>query len=588
MAWLTLLMVLAVILMIIVGTSQVKVEPQSAPFVYKTLSLNNESIQLTSEGSIRLTRTIEGLTIGSVKITDERSTFVHIAFDYEFYPLSDDAPPRVGAKMLTNGMNDGAFAFKPATLKVGRHTAVIELSLNKDFPFETYTTDTIELFFWGSSGSTFYTLSYNFVKTWCKPTVGLINAYLNCPKPSATPETNLFLSAEALAPAAKPLFKAGIDGQPPVIATRNVTTGAPVEQESLLRLNGNFDSGLQNWTIENGIVYTAHGGLDNTGGLRMQAKPFYPTSANTWRSIKASTCLSAKNVDAITVSSSIKLLDTPKYARAHTLELIWYATGDCSGGGQYGGQAYIEKKLGWQTLQLANKKAKLNAQSFAVNLVQNQTYGQKRGTIELDHIIENRASIKDFPIPVVAVWDNISIDYQYRKDETASLSPMATRNPGLNLLHNPTFTKTSSGWRTSTGTTWKPEAAGRSGILETSIKTEKGSRGAGAFSQCINLEQDSGILFEAGLEFHNVPGTTEGKGLLRFSWYSESDCKGRHAGSPKHHDIAHQLSGWIPIAIYDIPRPDNTASVLFDVTHSVLKPGAHEVWWDNAYFKAVK
>jgi hypothetical protein len=110
--------------------------------------------------------------------------------------------------------------------------------------------------------------------------------------------------------------------------------------------NLTLDFGLSDWKFDHGIEFAPNSGINGTGAIRFAAKAYVPERPNSWRTAKAFLCLPAVNIDAVSIEASIMLEDIPQNTSAHPLSLTWFKSENCQSGGQHGGYAYIEKKLG--------------------------------------------------------------------------------------------------------------------------------------------------------------------------------------------------------------------------------------------------
>jgi hypothetical protein len=196
------------------------------------------------------------------------------------------------------------------------------------------------------------------------------------------------------------------------------------------------------------------------------------------------------------------------------------------------------------------------------------------------------------PDPVPALWDNIKIGYTETLHNAPSIensqSTSRAANTKINLLKNPSFDKTTAGWQRVSKKTWRQNVGGRSTILETQIESTSGGSGRSAFMQCINLEPDSGQVFEAGIEIQNVPGYTSGGGAMRFTWYEKYGCKGKYQGDKNSDEIIAEATGWVPLILYNLERPNGATSVQMELIHTIDKAGDRRVWWDDAYFYSLR
>lgn len=584
--------ILGLVAIAYIAAITVHVTPPNPSFGTKSLSLNHRSIDLSSGGQLSLKDELPYLDIDSVKITEEKAHLIHFEITYDYQPPEQLGAQYLAGKVLLQGGIDGQFGFRPAALRKGKHTALVELVLLDSATMDRLHSHAIEVYVYNSGGSPIFRQIYNFEKQWCKSKINILDAYWYCARASKAANTAIFVTPMQLkfhstkpdgTPAkrsAQAFQSSNTDLQP-----RNAISA---NADSLEEFNGHFDNGLQGWKIEQGVEFVPNGGRDNSGAIKMAAAPYIPKNQNSWREAQASYCLPAERLSWLTIEAAIKLSEIPQNSSAHSMGLTWYTSDDCTSGGQHGGYAYIDFKLGWQTLKLEKRKASLGAKSFKITLIQNQTWGQRSGIDNDTFRAMKQNSSATEPGLVSAIWDEIKIIYKLSTDSTTTKTYKKTQSSKTNLLLNPSFEKTTASWRGVSKDAWRSFAGGRSTVIETTLKSNGGSRGSGAFSQCVNLDPDHGIAFAAGIDYQNVPTFTMGGGRLRVTWYSDLNCKGKYQTSHHHDDIAKNAIGWSSMHIPSLKRPPNSQSASFQLIHSISGVGERRIWWDNAYFHATE
>ena len=361
-----------------------------------------------------------------------------------------------------------------------------------------------------------------------------------------------------------------------------------------LVVNGDFESELQNWDVDTALTWKSGNGSNETGALFMNAS--YKAKGRIIYQASAETCINIENAQLFLFSANFRYAELPLEAHGHRANLVWYNEENCHGGGQYGGYMEPDLNTDWQYLTKNNIKPSLNAKSVALRLVQHQ----KSSAISPSAWDQFKTSAyglfgKSYsPELASSYWDNVALIPLALAAENLSVEgsqdPISTRvfdRPiGVNYLKNPTFSLGQAGW--NIGVDYlisQDEGYGEQGALRTTISSDSGSRGRGAFSQCINF--GTARIFEAGILFKRDESSSQnGGGRFRPTWYENLDCKGRAETSTNHADPS-TADGWQKLVVMDLIPAQGSRSVVLSAIQSIDGPGEFSVFWDEAYFKAI-
>lgn len=328
-----------------------------------------------------------------------------------------------------------------------------------------------------------------------------------------------------------------------------------------LLLNADFEQQLSHWRVPVDTKWFPAHGINSSGVLQLSARK--PPDDKYIHETVVKQCVPIGDGIKFSLGGSFRHEGRPVSKHANRLRVIWYASPDCTKGGQWGGYVEPADVSGWQYLSRDNLTPALSAQAAMVEIMQNGRYS-------------NRA---------MAYWDNI-----YLVATEAAAAP--ARQPGYSLpanfdfIENGDFRRDLSAWRTG----WRAQWVGYTGhhgvgAIKVTASSTKSSIGKGAFNQCVNF--GSSQRFAMGASFKRVETSTQkGGGRLRVTWYEKGDCRGR-ARTDRHAD-PEDISGWQALRVDNLQAEPGSVSARIEIIQTVLGPGEFSAYWDDVYFKTIE
>ncbi len=328
--------------------------------------------------------------------------------------------------------------------------------------------------------------------------------------------------------------------------------------------NSSFEDRLFAWKVPPEAKWEKNLGINSNAAISIRAnrppidKYIYET--------KVEQCVPLGPGTKYEFSAKVKLETIPIKQYANRANVVWYESDDCSKGGQYGN--YIEPKdnLAWQDLKRSNLTPSLHARSAKITLVQRGRYSKGGKTL----------------------WDDIHFAATEFKPRPGPINTQEyTLGTGINYLTNGSFNAKLSGWRISSKTKWSQFIGNTEpGSARVTSYSSSGSRGSGAFSQCVNFGANKNFELGASVKMDEL-STAQGGGRLRLTWYQNIDCKGPAKTDTNWKD-PRPVSGWQTLHITGLRAPNNSQSAKIQIIQSIKEEGHYYSYWDDIYFKAIK
>ena len=341
---------------------------------------------------------------------------------------------------------------------------------------------------------------------------------------------------------------------------------APTKRYSVLNTNllhnPKFEHQLDNWKVKTHSYWFPNKGVNGTGVLQIDA-PEAPKDKYIHETV-VSQCVPIHDGVKFTLGGYFHHEGRPEKQSANRVRVYWYESIDCTTGGQYGWHAQPRDVTGWQRLSYENLKPALLAKAARIDIMQNGSYS-------------NRAK---------AYWDNVFL-------VATEVSTVKQDKPGyvlpanFDFIENGDFKHDLSAWRVSSKSEWVGYAGHRyTGAIKVTSKSSSGSRGSGAFSQCVNI--GAGTHFDVGASFKRADTSTQkGGGRLRVTWYEKDDCTGRAKTSNRSADPT-DSKGWQQLQVKGLQAPPQSTSVKVELIQSIAGRGEFSAYWDDVYFKTSK
>ncbi len=352
------------------------------------------------------------------------------------------------------------------------------------------------------------------------------------------------------------------------VSTPHVDDSGPLGK-NLLK-NPAFENKLIDWKIPLGANWSNNQGAHGSGGLIIQAE--IPPDDKYIHETTVEQCVPLGPGEKFQLKAKFKAekILPGKYAKtanvANRANVIWYESTDCSSGGQYGWFIEPENIPGWQDLRGADLKPAFQARAAKITIVQQGRYAR---------------GYKGY-------WDDISFfaSEVFEQSSKASTKPDSEYTLALNqnYVNNGGFKRNLEGWHA-----WKAKWIARgdqsAGSAKVTFTSEKGSMGAGALDQCVNIGENTNFDFGASVK-KDQRSTQNGGGRLRVSWNDKENCSGRSKTDTNWVDVK-DVYGWQALEIKDLVAPAGTHSAHLELIQSIKGPGRFSMYWDDVYFKAV-
>lgn len=336
-----------------------------------------------------------------------------------------------------------------------------------------------------------------------------------------------------------------------------------------LLLNSSFEKKLLDWRVPLGAFWSKNAGMNQSGGLVIQAEK--PLEDKYLHRTEVKQCVLLNEGEKFGLSAKFRHTKIPKNAHANRANVVWYESTDCTTGGQYG--SYIEPKQhisGWQKINHNNLTPALGAKAAQITIFQSGRYSNGGQ----------------------GIWDNIifaATEVHNRSvlasDEKA-LTDKYTLEKGKNYLLNGSFDKSIESWRADKETAWSGIQGERHPGSAKLIATSKsGSIGYGAFTQCVNIGNNNNFVLGGSFR-RDENSSQKGSARLSLAWFGGKNCTGRLKAGQKHSDPK-DIPGWQKLTIVGLRPLYNAQSARIGVSKSVGGKGKFTAYWDDIYFIAV-
>lgn len=328
--------------------------------------------------------------------------------------------------------------------------------------------------------------------------------------------------------------------------------------KNLLR-NAGFERQLDGWQVPADTYWLPEQGVNGSGVLQLAAGK--PPEDKYIHETVVKQCVPITDGVKFTLAGNFHHEGRPNSQHANRLRVIWYESLDCIKGGQFG--TYVEPRdvTGWQKLSRDNITPALLAKAARVEIMQNGRYS-------------NLAK---------AYWDNVSL-VATEVSSAIQDKPGYVLPAGFDFIENGDFRRDLSAWRTHSNSEWVDYTGHNyTGAIKVTSKSSTGSRGSGAFSQCVNIGASS--RFDVGASFKRADTSTQkGGGRLRVTWYEKDDCRGRAKTSSRSAD-PDDSKGWQSLHVDDLQAPAQSTSVKIELIQTIAGRGEFSAYWDDVYFK---
>lgn len=352
------------------------------------------------------------------------------------------------------------------------------------------------------------------------------------------------------------------------VSTPQIDDSGPLGK-NLLK-NPSFENKLVDWQVPLGAVWSSNQGVHNSGGLIIQAE--IPPDDQYIHETTVEQCVPLGPGEKFQLRGKFKAerILTGEYAEkariANRANVIWYETADCTRGGQYGWFIEPENIPGWQDLRSGSLKPAFQARAAKITVVQQGRYAK---------------GYKGY-------WDDISF-YASEVFEQSSKTfkkadPEYTLALNQNYVNNGDFKRNLDGWH-GWKAKWSVRGDQSTGSAKVTFTSNKGSMGAGALDQCVNIGENTIFDFGASVK-KDQASTQDGGGRIRVSWNDKENCSGRSKTDTNWTDVK-DVYGWQALEINDLLAPPGTHSAHLELIQSIKGSGRFSMYWDDVYFKAV-
>jgi len=328
--------------------------------------------------------------------------------------------------------------------------------------------------------------------------------------------------------------------------------------------NPSFDNRLSHWTAQHQTNWEQKLGRNTTGAVSIQAK--LPPVDKYIHETTVKQCIPLNAGTRYKLVVSVRLNSIPSKKFANRANLYWYESENCTTGGQFGSYLQPENKFGWQTLTADNLTPALHAKAALIILAQRGRYS-------------NGSTV---------LWDDILlVATEFNPKATVIDNNQYTLARGINYLTNGAFNAKLDGWRVSSDIKWS-QFIGHTepGTAHVGSYSNSGSRGSGAFSQCVNFGENKNFELGASVK-KDKSSTARGGGRLRVTWYQDLNCKGPSKTDTNWKDPKSK-AGWQKLHIKGLVAPPDSRSAVIEIIQSILEEGHYYTFWDDIYFRATR
>jgi hypothetical protein len=374
-----------------------------------------------------------------------------------------------------------------------------------------------------------------------------------------------------------------------------IDTGPPDAGAQLLK-NPAFEQGASHWDMRGPVDVANATGLQGSRALVLQA----PVDGDISR---ARQCLPAEGLGAVGVSALIKPPDGRAEPDADTeqaqdqLRLVFFASRDCTGDGEYGAKLAPTSSPGWQKLQSAPATPMLGAQSMMVELAKLRASSASVATASAAQEKHPKT-----PAANATLWDDIQLLLVTRGQVKRSARQGIAAQAGQNLVQNGQFDAQTSGWQLKAAHEWHAFFGEglTAGLAVQLAQNYPQAQEQEALSQCINLAQPG--TYEARASFKPDPLSSQA-GHIRFEviLFQGLDCQGPsrigsrsqipvglNQGEPQQvapaQNIPQDSTAQWQQASLTVEAPAEAYSASVRSLQHINSNGVLRVFWDNIYF----
>lgn len=328
-----------------------------------------------------------------------------------------------------------------------------------------------------------------------------------------------------------------------------------------LLLNPDFEKVLDNWQVATEAKWFEHHGTNGSGVLQLHAKK--PPQDKYIHETVVRQCVPVGDGSKFALGARFRHEGRPTKQHANRIRVTWYESFDCTTGGQFGTYAEPRDVAGWQHISTRDITPALSAKAALVEIVQKGRYtNNAKGYWDDVYLVATEISNKEFVKP----------------DNSFPL--------GFDFIQNGDFSHDLSVWRIG----WKSEWVGhighkKSGAVKVIASSSKGSRGQGAFNQCVNFGASTHFAMGASFK-RNETSTQKGGGRLRVTWYEEADCRGKFKTDLRWVD-PDDSKGWQTLRVNELQAEPGSTSARVQIIQTVLGAGEFSAYWDDVYFRTV-
>ncbi len=349
----------------------------------------------------------------------------------------------------------------------------------------------------------------------------------------------------------------------PEIVQQDPSPSQPIHGRNLIK-NADFEQKLSHWKAAPEAKWENKLGIRSSNAMSIRASK--PPMDKYIHETKVEQCVPLGLGSKYELAAYLKLETMPLKNYANRANVVWYESRDCSAGGQFG--SYIEPKaiLGWQHIKRSNLTPALQAKSAKITLYQKGRYSKGGKTL----------------------WDDIHFAaIEFKPQPISTNTQQYTLAKGRNYLANGSFSAKLKGWRISSKTEWSPFIGDTEpGSARASSYSSSGSRGSGAFSQCVNFGENKNFELGASVKKDEL-STARGGGRLRLTWYQNLDCNGPAKTDTNWKD-PRPVSGWQTLRITGLTAAKDSQSAKIEIIQSIKEEGHYYSYWDDIYFKSIK